>query len=61
MTVNCESVCNQLIKGYADTRKIIMILKEVEYLSYLLTNEGVKPQPKKVEAMKRIKPSKNAK
>ena len=35
--------------------------KEVEYLGYLLTNEGVKPQPKKVEAMKRIKPPKNAK
>ena len=32
MTVNCESVCNQIIKGYADTRIIIMITKEVEYL-----------------------------
>ena len=38
-----------------------MITKEVEYLGYLLTSEGVKPQLKKVEAMKRIKPLKNAK
>ena len=35
--------------------------QEVEYLGFLLTNEGVKPQPKKIEAMKRIKPPKNTK
>ena len=27
---------------------------EIEYLGYLLTPEGIKPQPKKVEAMKRV-------
>ena len=35
--------------------------QEVEYLGFLLTNKGVKPQPKKIEAMKRIKPPKNTK
>ena len=30
--------------------------KEVEYLGYLLTSEGIRPQPKKVEAMDRMKP-----
>ena len=29
--------------------------KEIEYLGYILTTDGVKPQKKKVEAMQRIK------
>ena len=29
--------------------------KEIEYLGYTLSTEGVKPQKKKVEAMQRIK------
>ena len=33
--------------------------KEVEYLGYLLTNNGVKPQSKKVEAMNRLQAPKN--
>ena len=33
--------------------------KEVEYLGFLLTTDGLKPQPKKVEAMNRIKPHTN--
>ena len=35
--------------------------KELEYLGYLLMDKGLKPQPKKVEAMKQIKPPKNPK
>ena len=35
--------------------------KEVEYLGYLLTADGIKPQPKKVEAMERMQPPKNVK
>ena len=35
--------------------------KEIEYLGYLLTDKGLKPQVKKVEAMKRIKPPTNSK
>ena len=28
---------------------------EVEYLGFLLTSKGIRPQPKKVEAMMRMK------
>ena len=35
--------------------------KEVEYLGYLLTCDGIKPQSKKVEAMERMQPPKNIK
>ena len=35
--------------------------QEVEYLGFLLTPEGVKPQSKKVEATKRIKLPTNSK
>ena len=49
-------------KGFrANLRKSFFMQQEVEYLGFLLTNKGVKPQPKKIEAMKRIKPPKNAK
>ena len=45
----------------ANLRKSFFMQIEIEYLTYLLTNKGVKPQPKKVEAMKRIKRPQNAK
>ena len=45
----------------ANLRKSFFMQTEIEYLSYLLTNEGVKPQPKKMEAMKRIKGPQKAK
>ena len=35
--------------------------KELEYLGYILTDKGVKPQEKKVEVMKRIKTPTNSK
>ena len=35
--------------------------QEVEYLGYLLTSDGIKPQQKKIEAIKRIKSPKNPK
>ena len=34
---------------------------EVEYLGFLLTTDGIKPQPKKIEAMTRIKTPTNSK
>ena len=37
-------------KGFrANLRKSFFMQKEVEYLGFLLTNEGVKPQSKKIE------------
>ena len=35
--------------------------QEVEYLRFFLTSNGVKPQPKKVEATKKFKPPTNSK
>ena len=34
---------------------------ELEYLGFLLTIEGLKPQPKKIEALNRIKPTTKSK
>ena len=49
-------------KGFrANLRKSFFMQKEIEYLGYLLTDKGLKPQVKKVEAMKRIKPPTNSK
>ena len=49
-------------KGFrANLRKSFFMQKEVEYLGYLLTADGIKPQPKKVEAMERMQPPKNVK
>ena len=47
-------------KGFcANLQKSFFVQKEVEYLGYLLTKDGVKPQPKKVEAMNRLEAPKN--
>ena len=49
-------------KGFqANLRKTFFMQRELEYLGYLLTDEGVKPQEKKVEAMRRIKTPSNSK
>ena len=45
----------------ANLRKLFFMQKEVECLGFLLTTDGLKPQPKKVEAMNRIKPPTNSK
>ena len=45
----------------ANLRKSFFMQQEVEYLGFLLTSDGIKPQPKKIEAMTRIKPPTNSK
>ena len=45
-------------KGFkANLGKSFFMQRSIEYLGYLLTNKGVKAQPKKLEAMARIPPS----
>ncbi len=34
---------------------------EIEYLGYILTREGIKPQPKKVQAIRGLNPPNNVK
>ena len=49
-------------KGFrTNLRKSFFMQQEVEYLGYLLTSDGIKPQQKKIEAIKKIKPPKNPK
>lgn len=45
----------------ANLRKSFFMQKEVEYLGFLLTCDGIKPQPKKVEAMNQMLAPKNRK
>ena len=45
----------------ANLRKSFFMQKNVEYLGYQLTSDGLKPQPKKIEAMDRMKPPTNVK
>ena len=45
----------------ANLRKSFFMQQEVEYLGFLLTSDGIRPQPKKIEAMTQIKPSTNSK
>ena len=58
-----ETVLSQLEnKGFgANLRKTFFMQKELKYLGYLLIDKGVKPQQKKVEAMRRIKTPTNSK
>ena len=58
-----EEVFSRLhAKGFcANLRKSFFMQKEVEYLGYLLTTGGLKPQPSKIKAMHRIIRLKNAK
>ena len=41
--------------------KSFFMQKSVEYLGYQLTNTGIGPQPKKIEAMECVLPPKNSK
>ena len=45
----------------ANLRKSFCMQQEVEYLRFLLTADGIRSQPKKIEAMTRIKPPTNSK
>ena len=58
-----EVVLKQLnnIGFRANLCKSFFMQQEVEYLGFLLTTEGTRPQPKKVEAMTQIKPPTNSK
>ena len=58
-----EIVLNRLqTKGFrANLRKSFFMKSEVDYLGFLLTKDGIRPQPKKVEAMLRMKPPTNQK
>jgi hypothetical protein len=41
--------------------KLLFCAHEIEYLGYILTREGIKPQPKKVQAILALNPPNNAK
>ena len=58
-----EVVLKQLndIGLQANLRKSFFMQNVVEYFGFLLTTDGLKPQPKKVEAMNKIKPPANSK
>ena len=45
----------------ANLRKSFFLCENIEYLGYQLTNEGLKCQPKKIEAMKQMLPPMNIK
>ena len=42
-------------------RKSFFMQKSVEYLGYQLTTDGIRPQPKKIEAMERVLSPQNSK
>ena len=58
-----EIVLKQLndIGFQTNLRKSFFMQKEVENLGVLLTTDGIRPQPKKIEATTRIKPPTNSK
>ena len=55
---NIESVLGRReAKGFrANPNMSFFMQPEIDYLGYLLTKGKIKPQPKKVEAMHRMKP-----
>jgi hypothetical protein len=61
--IKVETVLTRLqTKGFrANLRKSFFMQKEVEYLGFLLTSSGIRPQPKKVAAMERMQAPKNPK
>ena len=61
--IQVEEVLNRLQSaGFkANLRKSFFMQKSVEYLGYQLTDTGIGPQPKKVEAIDRVLPPKSSK
>ena len=61
--VQVEQVLHRLEQaGFkANLRKSFFMQKSVEYLGYQLTDTGIGPQPKKIEAMDRILPPTSSK
>jgi hypothetical protein len=41
--------------------KLLFCAHEIEYLGYILTRDGIKPQPKKVQAILALNPPNNVK
>ena len=58
-----ETVLERLkTKGFkSNLQKTFFMQWSIEYLGYLLTDKEIKAQPKKLEAMARIKPPSNSK
>ena len=48
------------VNFHANVKKCFFAKTELEYLGYWLTREGIQPQPKKVEAICRLKPPRNS-
>ncbi len=44
-----------------DSAKSLFCAHEIEYLGYILNREGIKPQPKKVQAILALSPPNNVK
>ena len=61
--VNIEAVLQRLKKARlrVNTPRCWLALHEINYLGYLLTRDGIKPQPEKVSAILALKPPKNMK
>jgi hypothetical protein len=58
------SICLERLEkaGFkANVRKSLFVVKELEYLGFWLTQTGIQPQPKKVEAISRLTPPKTTK
>jgi hypothetical protein len=58
-----ETVLNRLCDAglKVNEAKSLFCAHEIEYLGYILTREGIKPQPKKVQAIFVLRPPNNVK
>lgn len=58
-----EAVLGRLqhIEFKANLRKSFFMAEKVEYLGFILSKDGVEPQPAKIHSLRRIKTPKNAK
>ena len=53
--------CLRLTKLRVNVKKSSFVLYEIEYLGYVLSSEGIKPQPDKVSAILALKEPYNIK